>query len=219
MTAARALPAEWPEPWATGWSMRWRWPTDASSTQSPGPAPGGDHCGPTPAGLSASTETGGRRPRRPASGPPRGSWGIALLSRLPTRNPAVIPLGQLSRDLARREVIAVTFDLAGGPLDFFGTHMSHITQGSHRHYRMLGSKLPPPDRGAVLAGDMNLWGPPVGAYFRGWRRAVAGRTWPAPHPHSQLDHILTTPPVMVADARVSGELGSDHRAVVATLAL
>ena len=28
----------------------------------------------------------------------------------------------------------------------------------------------------MLAGDMNLWGPPVSSYFRGWRRAVTGRT-------------------------------------------
>ncbi len=66
---------------------------------------------------------------------------------------------------------------------------------------------------------MNLWGPPVSSYFRGWRRGVTGRTWPALRPHSQLDHVLVTPPVTVTD-------GPDRRLrrlrpppVVATLSL
>jgi endonuclease/exonuclease/phosphatase family metal-dependent hydrolase len=182
-----------------------------------------DGWGPLKAHASRALHLDGER-RKPSEadrerGYRRGSWGIALLSRMPSRDGAVILLGQLSRDPARRAAITATFDLAGGPLAFFGTHMSHITQGSHLHYRLLASRLPPPAQGAVLVGDMNLWGPPVGLYFRGWRRVVTGRTWPAPHPHSQLDHVLTTPPVMVTDGRVSGELGSDHRAVTVTVAL
>ena len=50
---------------------------------------------------------------------------------------------------------------------------------------------------------MNLWGPPVSSFFRGWRRAVIGRTWPAHRPHSQLDHVLVTPAGRVVDARVA----------------
>jgi endonuclease/exonuclease/phosphatase (EEP) superfamily protein YafD len=72
---------------------------------------------------------------------------------------------------------------------------------------------------AVLAGDMNMWGPPVNSYVRGWRRAVTGRTWPAHRPHSQLDHVLVTPPVRVLEARIGEYAGSDHRPVVARLTL
>jgi len=104
-------------------------------------------------------------------------------------------------------------------LAVFGTHMSHITHGSHAQYRLLSDLLPPPTTAAVLAGDMNLWGPPVNSYLRGWRRAVTTRTWPAYRPHSQLDHVLVTPSVSVLDARAGAFAGSDHLPVVATLAL
>ncbi len=149
----------------------------------------------------------------------RGQWGIALLSRVPLRDVEVIPLGQLRRDAARRAVIRAVVDLDGGPLVIHGTHMSHITHGSHAQYRLLGTKLPDLSTAAVLAGDMNLWGPPVSSYVKGWRRGITGRTWPALRPHSQLDHIMVTPPVTVADARIGEFAGSDHRPVVATLSV
>jgi endonuclease/exonuclease/phosphatase family metal-dependent hydrolase len=66
---------------------------------------------------------------------------------------------------------------------------------------------------------MNMWGPPLSAFFRGWRRVIRGRTWPAFRPHSQLDHLLVTPSVAVIDARIAGRTGSDHLPVRATLAL
>jgi endonuclease/exonuclease/phosphatase family metal-dependent hydrolase len=161
----------------------------------------------------------------PASSGPRdrpaesGHWGVAMLARPPVRDIGVIPLGQLRRDPARRAVIRAVTDLGGREVSLFGTHMSHITQGSHAQYRRLGRQLPHPDHAAVLAGDMNLWGPPVNSYVPAWRRAVVGRTWPSHRPHSQLDHILVTPPLSVVHARVAARSGSDHRPVVVTLAL
>jgi endonuclease/exonuclease/phosphatase family metal-dependent hydrolase len=146
-----------------------------------------------------------------------GTWGLALLSRLPVRGLAVHPLGRLRRDAARRVVVEGTVTLEGGELTVCGTHMSHITHGSHTQYRRLAAELPAPTEAAVLAGDMNLWGPPVSSYLRGWQRAVVGKTWPATHPHSQLDHVLTTPPVTVVGARIGAFAGSDHRPVVVTL--
>jgi endonuclease/exonuclease/phosphatase family metal-dependent hydrolase len=148
-----------------------------------------------------------------------GTWGLALLSRLPVRDVTVHPLGQLRRDAARRVVIEGTVGLGAGDLTVCGTHMSHITHGSHAQYRRLAAALPSVTTAAVLAGDMNLWGPPVSSYLRGWRRAVVGKTWPAHRPHSQLDHVLTTPPVTVVEAGVAAFAGSDHRPVVVTLAV
>jgi endonuclease/exonuclease/phosphatase family metal-dependent hydrolase len=147
----------------------------------------------------------------------QGTWGLALLSRLPVRDVAVHPLGQLRRDAARRVVVEGSVGLDTGDLIVCGTHMSHITHGSHAQYRRLAAELPALTEAAVVAGDMNLWGPPVSSYLRGWRRAVVGKTWPAHRPHSQLDHVLTTPPVTVVDARVGEFAGSDHRPVVVTL--
>jgi len=149
----------------------------------------------------------------------RGQWGIAMVSRLPVRDAEVISLGQLRRDPSRRAVIRGVVELEGGPITIHGTHMSHITHGSHAQYRLLGTKLPPVTEAAALAGDMNLWGPPVTSYVRGWRRGITGRTWPGPRPHSQLDHVMVTPPVRVAAARVGEHAGSDHRPVVVTLSV
>ena len=110
-----------------------------------------------------------------------------------------------------------TVDVDGSELAVHGTHMSHITHLSPAQYRRLARLLPPLDRPALLAGDMNMWGPPASSFFKGWRRAVIGRTWPAHRPHSQLDHILVTPAVEVTAARVADATGSDHRPVVVTL--
>ncbi len=149
----------------------------------------------------------------------RGIWGIALLSRVPWRDAAVLSLGKLRRDPAARAVVRCTIDLGGREVTVLGTHMSHITHWSPAQYRRLGDLLPHPDHAAVLAGDMNMWGPPVNSFFPAWRRAVTGRTWPAHRPHSQLDHVLITPALSVLDARIVPSTGSDHRPVVVTLAL
>ncbi len=148
-----------------------------------------------------------------------GRWGVAVLARVPCHDPQVLSLGKLRRDPARRAVIRCTTDLGGREIVIHGTHMSHITHLSPAQYRRLARLLPPLDRPALLAGDMNMWGPPASSFFSGWRRAVIGRTWPAHRPHSQLDHVLITPAVRVVDARVAPATGSDHRPVVVTLAI
>ena len=148
-----------------------------------------------------------------------GQWGVAVLARVACRDPQVLELGKLRRDPARRAVVRCTTDLGGRDLIIHGTHMSHISHLSPAQYRRLARLLPPLDQPALLAGDMNMWGPPASSFFSGWRRAVIGRTWPAHRPHSQLDHILITPALTVVHAEVAPSSGSDHRPVVVTLAL
>ena len=144
---------------------------------------------------------------------------MAVLARIACRDPQVLELGKLRRDPARRAVVRCTTDLGGRELIIHGTHMSHISHLSPAQYRRLARLLPPLDQPALLAGDMNMWGPPASSFFSGWRRAVIGRTWPAHRPHSQLDHILITPALTVVHAEVAPSSGSDHRPVVVTLAL
>jgi endonuclease/exonuclease/phosphatase family metal-dependent hydrolase len=111
--------------------------------------------------------------------------------------------------------------LSSGPDDadftLVGTHAAHLSDGSPLQLVRLRRQLPPRDAPAALAGDLNLWGPPVSMMLPGWRRAVRGRTWPAWRPHSQTDHILVTQPVTVVDAEVVRTGDSDHRAVRAVL--
>ena len=133
----------------------------------------------------------------------------------------LLHLPSLRRDRVRRAAIVVDLTAEGRPLSVVGTHMSHLQYGSHRHYgdALLRCCAPRRRPDAVLLGDMNLWGPPVRAFLRGWHRAVKGRTWPAWNPHSQIDHILVRGDVQVGSAAVLPAAGSDHRPVRAELIL
>jgi endonuclease/exonuclease/phosphatase family metal-dependent hydrolase len=151
---------------------------------------------------------------------PHGSWNVAVLTRLPVARTEVIELGRLWRDRARRAALVVWIELGGREVAIIGTHMTHITYGSPIHYRRLARALervvgPAP---ALLAGDMNLWGPPVRALLPGWQRAVVGKTWPAWRPHSQVDHIVVRG-LRVSGGEVCPDAGSDHRPLVARIAL
>ncbi|MBV8462638.1 MAG: hypothetical protein JO368_05045, partial [Acidimicrobiales bacterium] len=162
----------------------------------------------------------GRKRRRPTgSFRTEGSWSLALLSRIPVRDPETVWLGRLRPDPAERAVVRAVVDLGSRSVLVMGTHMPHLTDWSPLHYRKLAGLLPVPDVPAVLCGDMNLWGPPVRGFFPAWRRAVTGRTWPSHRPHSQIDHVLITESLRVVDARVAERSGSDHLPVVVRLAL
>jgi endonuclease/exonuclease/phosphatase family metal-dependent hydrolase len=144
-----------------------------------------------------------------------GSWGLAILSRVPVERSRVVELGRLPLDRATRAVAMVEVKVGGVDLAIGGTHMSHLSSGSPLQYQRLRQKMVHEVGAgpAVLCGDMNLWGPPTELLLRGWRRAVVGRTWPAWRPHSQVDHILVTGPLTVLEAAVLPDFGSDHRAV------
>jgi len=145
-----------------------------------------------------------------------GEWSLAVLSRIPVLSHRFVALPDLRRDVSKRGFYLLALE----GLTVAGTHMSHLSYGSPAHFRQLAQFLDTEVTGpAALAGDMNLWGPPARAFFRGWRRAVRGRTWPAWRPHSQLDHILVREQVEVRDARVIPLMVSDHRPVAATLSV
>ena len=149
-----------------------------------------------------------------------GRWGLAVLSRLPVRESEVIPLQRLRRDRANRAVMArasrsaATRSASPGP----------TCRTSPTGRPCTGGRSPAPsteifgNEPVLLAGDMNLWGPPIHAFLGPWRRAVKGKTWPSWRPHSQLDHVLVRG-LKVLDSGVWPESGSDHRPVWARLAL
>jgi endonuclease/exonuclease/phosphatase family metal-dependent hydrolase len=151
----------------------------------------------------------------------RGTWGIAVLSRFPVLERQTIELEPLRRDPSQRAAILVRLDVAGHTVTVVGTHMSHLSHGSLLHFRRLHRLL---DDAvgvgpAILAGDMNLWGPPVAALFPGWRRTVRARTWPAWNPHSQVDHVLVRGDIRVLGGEALPATGSDHRPVRVRLSL
>ena len=147
-----------------------------------------------------------------------------MLSRLPVTGTQTIDLGKLPTDHARRGAIVADVDLHGAaaPLRVVGTHLAHLSQGSPRHIaflrRTLNAMTPVP---SVLAGDMNLWGPPLVLLLPGWSRAVRGRTWPtwSRWPVAQPDHILVRGPARAEVGEVLPITESDHLPVRATLVI
>lgn len=141
-----------------------------------------------------------------------GHWGVAVLSRLPARDQRIIDLGRLRQDRARRYAIVVDIEAGATALTVIGTHMSHISYGAPIQFMRLSRALArvAPTGPGILAGDMNLWGPPVAAFVPGWRRALRCKTWPAWRPHSQVDHILVRGPLVVEGGEALASMGSDH---------
>jgi endonuclease/exonuclease/phosphatase family metal-dependent hydrolase len=145
-----------------------------------------------------------------------GTWGIAVLVRphLPMEDTRIVPMSALRADRVERVALVVDLSVEGRPISVVGTHMSHLHFGSHRNWSELRRALRTAARpDAVLAGDMNTWGPLVRVFMPGWRRAVIGRTWPAWRPHSQIDHILVHGSLRAVSGSVMPDAGSDHRPV------
>jgi endonuclease/exonuclease/phosphatase (EEP) superfamily protein YafD len=158
------------------------------------------------------------RPRRldPPPGPP-GTCGIAVVSRLPVLHRQDVDLGHALGDVIHHRFgLCLTVDVDGSPVTVAGVHASHRLWGSLPQLRKLDRALAggPP---SVIAGDCNMWGPPIAAVLHGRRRGIKGRTWPAPHPHSQIDHFWIDDRLVATDARVMDDVGSDHRPVRVTL--
>lgn len=149
-----------------------------------------------------------------------GTWGIALLSRLPIRRWRRIDLGRLVErwDVAHRQAILAEVEVDGTALTIAAVHLSFVPLNAAAQLRRLSGALPR-DRPSVVAGDCNLWGPPTAALVARHRRAVRGRTWPAHRPHSQLDHLLISPEITVAAGGVLEPTGSDHLPLQARLRL
>ena len=147
-----------------------------------------------------------------------GDWCLALLSRTPIRTSRIVGLPQLPFDPWTRALLQAEIDVDGTNLTVVGTHFSHLEYGAPFQARALRRGLPPADRPAAFLGDLNMWGWTIDAMApRGWRRSVAGKTWPARRPRHQIDHLLVTESVEVVDSEVLPDAGSDHRPIRARL--
>jgi endonuclease/exonuclease/phosphatase family metal-dependent hydrolase len=152
----------------------------------------------------------------------RGIWSIAVLigPGITVEDWRVLSFSQLRRDPVNRAVLVVDVKVDGRPVSIAGTHMPHLHFGSHSTWAELRAGLDASARrDAVLCGDMNTWGPLVGVFMPGWKRAVVGRTWPTWRPHSQIDHILVRGALRPTSGEVLPHAGSDHRPVRARIDL
>lgn len=141
-----------------------------------------------------------------------GSWGLAILTRLPVTGHREIPLGRVAGDVARS---ALQVDVRAGhhEVSIVNAHLSYRPYGSPiQLYRLAQEISLQPDRWIVL-GDLNCPPPLPPVILRPLRRAVRGATWPAKRPLLQLDHIHVGRGFHVAGGHVAPDLGSDHRPV------
>ena len=159
------------------------------------------------------------RPRHLVVPPgPAGTSGLAVLSRLPVRSFTAVPLPKASGDVVeRRHAIVVEVDVDGHGVAIGGIHASHRLWGSLPQLRLLDRELMARGLPSAIAGDCNMWGPPISLVLRDRTRAVRGRTWPAGHPHSQIDHIWIDRGLTAVDGSVEPRTPSDHRPVRARL--
>lgn len=147
-----------------------------------------------------------------------GTWGIALLSRLPVLDVDLVDLGRaIDRwDVADRLAILARLDVDGEPVTVAAVHLSFALPNALAQLRTLHARLPRAER-TVVVGDCNLWGPVAATALGGRRRAVRGRTWPAHRPHSQLDHVLLGDGLRATSGEVLPPVGSDHLPIRATI--
>ena len=154
-------------------------------------------------------------------------YGVALLSRLPVRRwhvlglsagPLKLPLVAPDPRTGSRRLwwfpdeprAAIAAELDG--LTVVGTHLSFAAPTALRQLRRVhrwARGLPGP---VVVAGDLNLGGS-LSALVTGGRRLVAERTWPAPDPKVQFDHVLSLGGVVGTDPQVRRLPLGDHRLV------
>ena len=149
-----------------------------------------------------------------------GDWGLSLLTRYPIIAIHAQPLGRLPRERVRRTLIVADLDVDGRPITVLAIHGAHLSHGSFRQYRRVRTIADgiDPHRPVLLVGDFNSWRPPLRLFLPGWRTLARARTWPAGHPHSQIDHILGRGPWRsIASGASDG--GSDHLALSADLEL
>lgn len=160
------------------------------------------------------------RPRHLEPPPgPAGTCGLAVLSRLPVRSFTNLALPRAPGDvIERRYAIIAEVEIGSGcTVAIAGIHASHRLWGSLPQLRTVDRALAARGLPSAIAGDCNMWGPPVGAVVRSRRRAVRGPTWPAWRPHSQIDHVWIDDRMAAVDGRVGPAVGSDHRPIRVTL--
>jgi endonuclease/exonuclease/phosphatase family metal-dependent hydrolase len=170
-------------------------------------------------GVTFMTDQDHSRPRhlQPPPGP-AGTCGLVMISRLPVLSFADLLVPKTAGDVVeQRRAIVAEVEVAGTTVAIGGLHASHRIWGSIPQLRVLDTDLRRRGHPSVIAGDCNMWGPPIRAALPHRTGAVRGRTWPSWRPHSQIDHIWIDDRLEALTGRVGPRTGSDHRPISARL--
>lgn len=148
-------------------------------------------------------------------------WRIVVLTRLPAERLDDVAFAPMP-DGVVHVMLRLQLGLGPGAVTLAAGHLHgvHAVIRSPRTWRKERATLREIAAGAdIVGGDMNMWGPIVDRDTPGLRRAVRGRTWPSRRPHSQIDHLLVGERLEVLSSEVLPDMGSDHRAVRASIRL
>ncbi|HEY6480709.1 MAG TPA: endonuclease/exonuclease/phosphatase family protein [Streptosporangiaceae bacterium] len=139
----------------------------------------------------------------------RGTWGIAVLTRLPVLSHETLSLGQPEGELVGRAALICSVTAPGGwPLRLVCTHLSPRLNSPAQLVRLTRHLAAEP-RPTVIAGDLNM--PRAATWMAaGYTPVLRGRTFPADRPRVQLDHLLAGPGLTCMAAEVLPAVGSDH---------
>lgn len=156
-----------------------------------------------------------------------GYYGVALFSRWPLRDAAVVPLG-----VTWAPAIRAVVDTPGGPLGLLGVHTPRPGNGERaanlaKALAAIPAAIGPLPTTRVVVGDFNST--PWNHAFRtmlataGLIAATADAfrpTWPARLPwllRVPIDHVLVDRGMQLVDADVGPSFGSDHLPLFVTL--
>jgi len=164
------------------------------------------------------------------SSPPPSAFGSGIWSRVPLEGAGEVDIGGLP-------MVRATVLTPAGPVRLVNVHtLSPVTKDGlllwPRQLRALGEEARRPGPPVLFAGDFNAtWGhhPFRRLLDTGLADAAAARghpwsaTWPADRrllpPALRLDHLLTGPGLVATSYATGGAGGSDHRSIVADVAV
>ena len=172
--------------------------------------------------------------RLPGGGPaPSREFGLAILSRHPVvefRNHVIPRLSTQSTDTEPQPLpgfLEASIEVGPARVRLFNTHLDYRADARVRALQVAAMlKLIGADGATLLAGDLNApsTAPELAPLFRRladvWPAdGDAGLTYPAKAPVRRIDYILASADLQVRAVRVLPVPASDHRPVVADLAV
>lgn len=163
----------------------------------------------------------------PTPGQPRRQYGVAILSRLPlahSENHEITRLSTVEPNPAPRpmpgfaEAVVVTKGVA---VHVYATHLDYRPDPSVRAAQVADMLRIMADGPTVLLGDFNApqEAPELAPLWHTLTAAPTGPTYPADVPVTRIDYVTVSNGIRVRAATVPVALASDHRPVLAELAI